>query len=73
MDKEKLAKAMDIVFGDCNECPYEGLEEIPASQKAKERVQRPAYQARGLTREQGRQMERMSADKYLESKLNKRG
>lgn len=47
---------------------YEGLEELPVSRKAKERFRRPAYQARGMIREQGRQMERMSADKYLANK-----
>lgn len=52
---------------------YNELEETPASQKAKERFRRPAYQARGMIREQGRQMERMSADKYLTNKLNTRG
>lgn len=39
---------------------YEGLEELeelPVSKKAKERFRRPAYQARGMIREQGRQME----------------
>ena len=52
---------------------YEGLEELPVSRKAKERFRRPAYQARGMIREQGRQMERMSADKYLANKLDSRG
>ena len=52
---------------------YNELEETPASQKAKERFRRPAYQARGMIREQGRQMERMSADKYLTNKLDSRG
>ena len=52
---------------------YEGLEELPTSEKAKERFRRPAYQARGMIREQGRQMERMSADKYLTNKLDTRG
>lgn len=36
---------------------YEGLEELPVSEKAKERFGRPAYQARGMIREQGRQLE----------------
>lgn len=36
---------------------YEGLEGLPVSRKAKERFRRPAYQARGMIREQGRQME----------------
>ena len=36
---------------------YEGLEELPVSKKAKERFRRPAYQARGMIREQGQQME----------------
>lgn len=36
---------------------YEGLEELLVSRKAKERFRRPAYQARGMIREQGRQME----------------
>lgn len=36
---------------------YEGLEELPVSRKAKERFRRPAYQARGMIREQGMQME----------------
>lgn len=48
-------------------------EELPVSRKAKERFRRPAYQARGMIREQGRQMERMSAEKYLTNKLNTRG
>ena len=52
---------------------YEGLEELPVSKKAKERFRRPAYQARGLIREQGRQMERMSAAEYLAKKYNIRG
>lgn len=52
---------------------YNELDETPASQKAKERFRRPAYQARGMIREQGRQMERMSAEKYLTNKLNTRG
>ena len=52
---------------------YEGLEELPVSNRAKERFRRPAYQARGMIREQGRQMERMSADKYLANKLDSRG
>ena len=49
---------------------YEGLEELPVSKKAKERFRRPAYQARGMIREQGRQMERMSAAEYLDKKYN---
>ena len=52
---------------------YEGLEELPVSKRAKERFRRPAYQARGMIREQGRQMDRMSADKYLANKLDSRG
>ena len=52
---------------------YNELEETPASKKAKERFRRPAYQARGMIRAQGRQMERMSAEKYLLNKLNTRG
>ena len=52
---------------------YNELEETPASKKAKERFRRPAYQARGMIRAQGRQMERMSADKYLTNKLDTRG
>lgn len=52
---------------------YEGLEELPVSRKAKERFRRPAYQARGMVREQGRQMERMSAAEYLDKKYNIRG
>lgn len=52
---------------------YEGLEELPVSKKAKERFRRPAYQARGMIREQGRQMERMSAAEYLAKKYNIRG
>lgn len=52
---------------------YEGLEELPVSKKAKERFRRPAYQARGMIREQGRQMERMSAAEYLDKKYNIRG
>lgn len=36
---------------------YNELEETPASKKAKERFRRPAYQARGMIRAQGRQME----------------
>lgn len=52
---------------------YEGLEELPVSEKAKERFRRPAYQARGMIRAQGRQMERMSAAEYLAKKYNIRG
>lgn len=52
---------------------YEGLEELPVSRKAKESFRRPAYQARGMIREQGRQMERMSAAEYLDKKYNIRG
>ena len=52
---------------------YEGLEELPVSRKAKERFRRPAYQARGMIREQGRQMERMSVAEYLDKKYNIRG
>ena len=52
---------------------YEGLEELPVSKKAKERFRRPAYQARGMIREQSRQMERMSAAEYLAKKYNIRG
>ena len=52
---------------------YEGLEELPVSKNAKERFRRPAYQARGMIREQGRQMERMSAAEYLAKKYNIRG
>lgn len=52
---------------------YEGLEELPVSRKAKERFRRPAYQARGMIREQSRQMERMSAAEYLAKKYNIRG
>lgn len=52
---------------------HEELADTKASEKAKERFRRPAYQARGMIREQGRQMERMSADKYLANKLDSRG
>ena len=52
---------------------YEGLEELPVSSKAKECFRRPAYQARGMIRAQGRQMERMSAAEYLAKKYNIRG
>jgi len=52
---------------------YEELSDTRPSEKAKEHFRRPAYQARGMIREQGRQMERMSADKYLANKLNTRG
>lgn len=36
---------------------HEELADTRPSDKAKERVRRPAYQARGMIREQGRQME----------------
>lgn len=52
---------------------HEELADTKPSAKAKERFRRPAYQARGMIREQGRQMERMSAEKYLINKLNTRG
>ena len=52
---------------------HEELADARPSEKAKERFRRPAYQARGMIREQGRQMERMSADKYLTNKLDSRG
>lgn len=52
---------------------YEELADTRPSDKAKERFRRPAYQARGMIREQGRQMERMSADEYLAKKYNIRG
>ena len=52
---------------------HEELADARPSEKAKERFRRPAYQARGMIREQGRQMERMSADKYLANKLDSRG
>ena len=52
---------------------HEELADTRPSSKAKERFRRPAYQARGLIREQGQQMERMSADKYLTNKLDSRG
>lgn len=52
---------------------HEELADTKPSDKAKERFRRPAYQARGMIREQGRQMERMSAEKYLTNKLNTRG
>ena len=52
---------------------YEGLEGLPVSRKAKERFRRPAYQARGMIREQGQQMERMSTAEYLAKKYNIRG
>ena len=48
---------------------YEGMEELPDSRKAKERFRRPAYQARGMIREQGRQMERRD---HGESKITER-
>ena len=52
---------------------HEKLADTKPSEKAKERVRRPAYQARGMVREQGRQMERMSAAEYLDKKYNIRG
>lgn len=52
---------------------HEELADTRPSDKAKERFRRPAYQARGMIREQGRKMERMSAEKYLTNKLNRRG
>lgn len=52
---------------------HEELADTRPSDKAKERFRRPAYQARGMIREQGRQMERMSVEKYLTNKLNTRG
>lgn len=52
---------------------HEELADTRSSEKAKERFRRPAYQARGMIREQGQQMERMSAEKYLTNKLNTRG
>lgn len=52
---------------------HEKLADTKPSEKAKERFRRPAYQARGMIREQGMQMERMSADKYLTNKLDTRG
>lgn len=36
---------------------YEEMEDLPVNRKAKESFRRPAYQARGMIREQGRQME----------------
>lgn len=36
---------------------HEKLADTKPSEKAKERFRRPAYQARGMIREQGRQME----------------
>lgn len=52
---------------------HEELTDTKPSDKAKERFRRPAYQARGMIREQGRQMERMSAAEYLDKKYNIRG
>lgn len=52
---------------------HEELAGTRPSDKAKERFRRPAYQARGMIREQGRQMERMSAAEYLAKKYNIRG
>ena len=52
---------------------HEKLADTRPSEKAKERFRRPAYQARGMIREQGRQMERMSAAEYLAKKYNIRG
>lgn len=52
---------------------HEKLADTKPSEKAKERFRRPAYQAIGMIREQGRQMERMSAEKYLTNKINTRG
>lgn len=52
---------------------HEKLADTKPSEKAKERFRRPAYQARGMIREQGRQMERMSAAEYLAKKYNIRG
>lgn len=52
---------------------HEEMADTKPSEKAKERFRRPAYQARGMIREQGRQMERMSAAEYLAKKYNIRG
>lgn len=52
---------------------HEKLADTKPSEKAKERFRRPAYQARGMIREQGRQLERMSAAEYLDKKYNIRG
>ena len=52
---------------------HEKLADTKPSEKAKERFRRPAYQARGMILEQGRQMERMSAAEYLAKKYNIRG
>lgn len=52
---------------------HEKLADTKPSEKAKERFRRPAYQARGMIRAQGRQMERMSAAEYLAKKYNIRG
>lgn len=52
---------------------HEKLADTRPSEKAKERFRRPAYQASGMIREQGRQMERMSAAEYLAKKYNIRG
>lgn len=52
---------------------HEELADARPSEKTKERFRRPAYQARGMIREQGRQMERMSAAEYLAKKYNIRG
>ena len=52
---------------------HEKLADTKPSDKAKERFRRPAYQARGMIREQGRQMERMSAAEYMAKKYNIRG
>ena len=52
---------------------HEELADTRPSDKSKERFRRPAYQARGMIREQGRQMERMSAAEYLAKKYNIRG
>lgn len=52
---------------------HEELADTRPSDKANERFRWPAYQARGMIREQGRQMERMSAAEYLDKKYNIRG
>lgn len=52
---------------------HEKLADTRPSEKAKERFRRPAYQARGMILEQGRQMERMSVAEYLAKKCNIRG
>lgn len=58
-DKALLPQAMEKLakFEDMTEIPQICCDEYCKYPKAKERFRRPAYQARGMIREQGRQME----------------